>query len=339
MINKTVGSGGDYATLYDACIALNALGSLTDDYTVTQISDLIETQSFSDNFRFNGRTVTFTSAVKHEGDPTKGYKIDSRACYRIIGDYSSNGTLVYDGLYFYTTTSMASRSYIADSVNRTIVKNCLIIGKKSTNEIGIACGNVESNYCYIYNCKVYYCGDVGIGANSGTAGGTPQTKYIENCSVYDCGLNTDPAYRSGVRPFTGPWVLKNVVSCNTTAGQSGYVNFGSFDGTATYCASSDASVPSGTGNISSIVPADEFESLTSTDATFLFLKSPYSGVLADGGGAPNVAGPTDISGNDRPSLYGYAIGSNEALIVISPSSSVSPSLSPLRISKAELSLC
>ena len=43
MITKTIGTGGDFATYYDAVAWLLALGPLSDDISFYQISDTLET--------------------------------------------------------------------------------------------------------------------------------------------------------------------------------------------------------------------------------------------------------------------------------------------------------
>jgi len=59
MINKEIGSGGDYATIDAAKEWLRTQGSLAEEYYFTLVSDVTETEEAWQAIQFDGQTVTF----------------------------------------------------------------------------------------------------------------------------------------------------------------------------------------------------------------------------------------------------------------------------------------
>lgn len=287
MVNKTVGSGGDYATLYDAWVWLTAQTPLLDNYTFTVISDINLGGSITNGPHLGGHTVYVTSGADYPfyiitcgANAINLYPSGKNELGNQTGSDDDSGTIDFSNLKVVGTGTTGIRLAQAGGFSQSYVwkiHECLITG--SDEGIGF---KYHSTHSYlIYNCKIYGCKTYGIGYTFTTTGpGVVGSKKIENTTVYLCGNSTNN-YRAGIFLMSGSsgrWELKNVVVSESHLNGSGSADYrsdigGIFSGnTITYCADSDGSLTGGTNNINNIVAADEFESLTPTDSKFLFLK-------------------------------------------------------------------
>ena len=204
MINKTVGTGGDYA---NNRLAYQSLGGpfaiLADNYTFTQISDFTEHASgIPDETwpNFGGFTVTFTNPY--------GFSISTAApyCCRPNGNLGSLANIIWDGLIINITSPLPYLFYTAPWSASTInayYKNMKINGKKKTNPLNPSTHCISTrggdNYLTtnILNCIIYNF-DYGIDFAITSHPTSPRCDYIENCSVYYCdkGVFADSGYNA-----------------------------------------------------------------------------------------------------------------------------------------------
>jgi hypothetical protein len=334
MITKTVGAGGDYSDWYTAISALAALGSVADNYTLTQISDCTVSGALSSKtVTFTGTySLTITSNKDHLGDPTAGWKTYLPCNYSMYFRNAEpvpnwhlwSGVLVIEKLNVVVTGTGTGGDRIHVNFGSNTVRNCIVKGINhydailDNKERGIANQGVSSSSFIFYNNKIYNC-DVGVYCRTGgVVTGYPSydpagTKVVENCTIYGglWGLLHD--YDDGYGGVLEGWTFKNIVCSGqaVTGGESPLAFNIAGDGTynsMSHCADDDGSQPAyATSKQTPITPANEFKSTTSTDTTFLFLKNNAVGVLAANGIAPTYA-ITDIAGYAIPQAGNYPIG-------------------------------
>jgi len=206
MINKTIGNGGNYATIGDAIIALNAASPLTDDYTFTLISDVTEGAHGDSFYDANGKTVTFTAAP-HGGRLASAKKVALSAPQSGLDFGITNGNLIVENIHVDRTTT-ASQYYSAILYVDTggiILRNCFFHVGASVKGGVCAIGTWGSTK--IYGCLLYgtICGGAHalelIGSNA----------VIENVTIFSCD--------SGVYDGGGAnAVLRNVVTLDCPIG-------------------------------------------------------------------------------------------------------------------------
>ena len=327
MIYKTFGPGGDFTDPYHCAVYIASLGTLTDDYTFTQVGDCTMSGIMIDVFQSgsNGHTITYDSNNPHNGSLTAGWKINVPSI--MIGGLpktvSFGARLISSGIYMHKNLRIVDISdaggiivhasgYHVDAF--AFWENIIVQGNGGGT--GIYIQNDNRVRCRVYGCKVHNC-TVGIGTpgSGSVAGETTPNKVVENCSVYGglIGVKlTDDSYTFG------GWVIKNVVCAGQGGiGHSAWVVPVTHDyNSITNCADDDGTLPDyATNSQENITVVDEFISLDSSSSDFL--KPKTTGVIANGGVAPTYA-TSDIEGFTIPDVAGwYPIGchvANEILI-------------------------
>ena len=367
MITKTVGVGGDYAN-FDLALEAYAVGLLADDLTLNQISaDIAEPAlSGSRQVNLNGHTLRITCSY-NEANPDdwqNWYKLNCGAStgLKVVVDGAAGikaGNVVVDYMYIVWTSGAVGGLqfclHIIDTssmVSQQSIDRCHIDGNNGAGS-DLNCISISQDVAAqttVTNCKLWgakrsiYVNDLAYG-----------TTVIEDCTMRSTDAAFDAAYAVCYIRGSG---ITNII--NSVATQP---NFALLNG---FCyrkstidsadvkmnlynsASEDARI-TGYADIAvdceeNITPADEFQSLDDTNATFLFLTeavlgadfvgvplagnrplsvaftdlSAYDygdGVLGYSGTVPTHAGATDIAGNDRPNFESkYAIGCHEATL-------------------------
>jgi hypothetical protein len=329
-----IGSGGDFPDWTSAWNAIMAIGLLTKDYRLEQISDLTNSTVLNPSAaRLNGRTIEIVvpEANQHNGVPTDGYKTyvpNNRSLVfpSYLGLPSIGGFVTIDGLNIISTQTLPNGSLLVAPYEhqkpnwwnfKTTVKNILIRGNLlngGAGEIGMSICGAEWSQVDVVNCKISNCGSAGIMLQQASAvAGNPGSiiNRLENITVYNCAkyVLTGIAFNSVLGPFNVSF--KNIY-CGFDNGSRPCYNlpsdltYFSFDN----CASSDASVPTiyGSNNLQNIAPVDEFESLVYTNADFLNLKK-LDGYF-DISGTPRV-GPAQLKTKFRHSIR--VVGGGEKL--------------------------
>lgn len=307
MPSRTVGTGGDYLTWKDACDALVAASPLSENWTLTQISDTVESMLFLGSIvDFNGFTVLFTSDTPPQGDPTAGWitNLSGGILFRL--STTGGGTFEVAHLNVHASGGSGNNYLFTTSGPNVLVHDC--IGINSSASVSTVF-NLQTQLGFVGTYDVWNC--VGrateLNADSSifqiflSAG----TFTIENCIAHgaDYGfvLSSDAMT---VRNCVA--IGQNVEGFNTNNNATGRNN-ASYDMTATN------GWLDNTGGVSNIVAATEFTSLDETQSTYL--KVTNDGFLHDGGAATTIAGNTaGIRGNQRPQTNGdISIGADEFL--------------------------
>lgn len=301
-----VGAGETYTSwaLFAADFA-----SLTGDLTGTQTSDITEPSAvfFSENL--NGHTLSFLNP--------DFYLTTFNSAFR--GFWASPegpGTVTIDGVHVKLGINALVSTYgilcECDGVSTGFdleIKNshCDLNGFTGTGvHVNAGAVNLELSSCYIWNDTglsgqaVYPQTVSGSSKIDGvTARGSQfcfrvnnQTIAINNCFAFEA---------SSLRFLT----LGNATGTNNC------------DDTTSV---SNSNWGTGSGNIPSVTPADEFRSLDDTDLT-IYLKAVSTGACAKAGGPSIISGRTGIRGNVVPNAEGfYSIGADQlgSIVLTSP---------------------
>lgn len=348
LIERTVGEGGDYATIKDALDFLAAMNPIDNDYTFDLITDTVEAlvASYALRTGVNRNNIIFTSTTRKTATITtvQGFQIIIG-----VGDYQvflHSGTLTFDNIVFVMNKNFGSGTlWLGASIftfvpqrgfANIIIKRCTFIDNfRQTTAIRFASWYINIS---IFNNRFYnHSNGLSVNFDMGAGPDTPVLeRIVENCSFYNCGVGMSGHNRS----FTA----RNVVICNSLTSDYSDAEFGAPYGTYINCADTDntlAALPS-TNCITGIVPADEFQSLDPANDEFLFLKigdaglnatatpsrgrrplrarfnsalelTPGAASLGKFGSSPEIAdNDTDIAGNPRPGVDGYvSIGCHE----------------------------
>ena len=297
----TVGSGGNYSTWATAWADIGS--TLTGDLTLTQISDTTESGGTNKNIAYAGYKLTITSNNPHLGNFNNGWKINvtyAGAAHLWTLNTSSSSSasteLEISNLYFRKVGAPANNvvwAFIVLYTQTNISNNIhnIIMDGLGHYCSGIAYANGTSSNQKCYNCIVT---NIPSGLNNGYGFSSLAGGIFENCTVY--------VSRIGFWNYGNSvaFVLKNVVALGQTVASFAYgtgATLGLGNSTASKCASSD--ITGSEASLRSLTAANEFESLTLTDATFLKVKS--TGQLANGGTTATITGnTTGIRGNARP---------------------------------------
>ena len=320
MATYTVGTGGDYPDLGTAWDTIDGT-TLSEDLTFDIISSqTVSSWPASPAVICDGHTLTVTcstAAGYHNGNPNTGYLITASVPINISISDKTEGTLVVEKLNIYNTqTSFLSVPYALSvyttawpaqpyqNGTNTIVRN-IIVGNIGGYTYGV---NIDAMYIStvaVYDLKIYNC-ERGLHCSAGVIP-RQDRGIVENVTVYNCCGNL--AANHAVNITDTVWYsVKNIVAVTDYA-HSFSTEYASMAGvTFINCADSDGSLATVTAtNPITVTSAAEFKSVTSTDATFLFLKDNAVGQLANGGVAPSVA-TTDIAGLAIPYSSNYPIG-------------------------------
>lgn len=301
----TVGSGGDYATWAAAVAAITS--PLTGNLTFNQISDTTEPGCAARSIDLAGHTLTLNSNSPHAGDPTAGHVSTMTAPAgptMLYFSVTGTGLCEIKNLRISLVTSGAG---VTGAQIRTLepniaVHDCIVLHNGSTGnglEIQMEAGAPSTVDIDIWN-NVVAGGAIGLRTDNPYGGST----IVENCSAYGSGYGFS---------FDGTAVTaRNCVAA--ACATAGFLGHGSATGENNAC--DDASVENanwgaGTGNISPIVPANEFVSTSTSNSNFLKVK--LGGSLDDGGDTTLgiVANTVGIRGNARPHSAVVSIGADE----------------------------
>jgi hypothetical protein len=318
MTNKTVGTGGDYATWYDAMTWLNTYLATPpmDDITITQISDVTET-SFSPAVirSLNGYTLTITSNSPHHGRPDTGWKttINNTHSNSTLMLLLTNGVVEIENLHFYGAAVgwKAPVKLTANSGCQMLIHDIIVYSDvlpASGNyaafflNAGTGCTGFE-----VWNCIA------DILANGSTRPfwlDVDEDMNIENCVAQ---VRNDTASTIGCferQGGTGKGYFRNCVGISTTSDPSisGFrywtATNGDGDGNAAWDASADDFGTLGLTYYNNIVPGDEFEGTDYSDSDTYFVPR-LDGSLGAGGVSVLITDNVeDIRGLSRP-LHGY----------------------------------
>ncbi len=331
MINKTLGTGGDYATWTALRNALNT-ATLLDDWTVTLISD-ITMSALVDLPALNlaGFKLRITQATAVLGNPGVGYKINS--VYGVDFDYGvmywggtslvgiRGGTIQFDNLIFdgeagqplvLTKGFSACDILLFDILFRNTGGNgCLSCDPSTGNVTGgvrptlRAFNLAGAVYNAIEPTPVFY--------TSSNPSGLSADLSFENCSAYsDYG--------------DGAWGPVGAGGSRLTLANCYATSWGMTSATMLNSSAADSSAY-GTGAVDGVTPSAAFDSVA-WDANFLKVKS--GSAIESAGAAPSVAeNDFGIRGNARPTGNGtVSIGSDQADIAASVSGGIMPSFVP-----------
>lgn len=310
MVTKTIGTGGDYATLTDAWISVAPDGNgvnLTDDYTFNLISNILETTGWNGNSyrcKLNSHTVYFTN--------TGGYTITWASGFVNYAFVSNNGgNISIDGLKFSLPINNGSISFLLGAGTGTItVKNVVaigdLLGNITTAFINVIKQQFFSSAVYtvnIYNCKIYG-GGTGISLAGYKSG---DNLHLENSVLYKCKIGVTLITVAGTTIS-----LKNVCSFDCTTADYNIAS-GTTTNSFTNCADKDNSIATSggtlSGNITGITTA-EFLSVTTSSSNFLLIDKNSQLFNA---GTQNISAfnTSDINGYNRPYNSRVSIGVNE----------------------------
>lgn len=318
----TIGpTSGDYASVAAAVAAIS--GALTNDLTFQVIENYTEAGLVTfGSIDLNGHTLTVTGDTPHNGDPDSG---------RII-TWSSTSPL-YDMTNPAANSAAGSRFVVSNLNFRRTGSDCRTAvqasATSSPNDITIVFADLIADYRLVV--PVAGLSGIVIEAQS------PHDFQVYNCLVLDCKINTTGgAILIGSGGIVG--TIENCIVLNVSGTGNGYWMLSGFTGTIRNCVgincaggawsggqsgatgetnmADDATVAdgtwsTGTGNIVSITPLNEFKSVTPgvTD----FLRPTDTGSAKDGGTAVTIAGNTYGARltDARPHGSYYSIGWQE----------------------------
>ena len=257
MINKTIGNGGDYATIGDAIAALNAASPLTDDYTFTLISDVAEEWHVSLNYDANGKTVTFTAAP-HGGLLASAKKVTLSTPDSGLDFHIANGNLIFENIHVYRTDT----TYNHYTMRLNVVNSGSIILRKCFIYTGVAggvCACGTSGSTKIYGCLLY--GSIYGGSRALTLSGS--NAVVENVTIFSCVYGVfDPTGNDAA-------VLRNVATLDCP---TGWYIFGGGSAALINCADSGTTINDSlhrTNCLSGVDTVSNMWSIIPTDPRFM----------------------------------------------------------------------
>jgi hypothetical protein len=304
------GVGTDYPGITGLDDALNDIEHVVTGMTGNITFDIrgdVTLTLVSKHIFFQGYTLTITSTTNyHGGNPLIGFVVTVNTGFVIANAHYAipNGTVVLDSLQFKNYSFEISEP---DDLGlgirlNSVVKNCIF------NKCDLQITHTTAGLCQIYD-NVLFSLELLHEADG--------TCVIENNTC-----KTSLVRGIGFVPYNGVSAnYDNFTLRNNFSYAFDVVNPPSQSHMPiTYnCASQDTSAATigwrsgSSGNVGSIVLANEFKSVTETDPTFLFLKNNAVGVLAANGIVPTYA-KKDIAGYDIPWVDNYPIGSHVSLM-------------------------
>lgn len=329
----TVGSGGDYATWYEAAIDC-ASQTLTGDLTFTQISDLtLTTDAFFNGLDVNGYTLEITSNSPHNGDPESGWKtfVGYGAIFDIYNPTGPTGSIDVNGLVLKTTTTnlgdevLNVQNTAGGAVGSILVHDIIIDGRSVTL-------SPNYNYCYVYcgvtgqTIKMFNVKGVHCRSNNRAGIWAYNVALLSRIILENCSCQQTPGASSGngfqLYQTSGEIVMRNCAAL----GFAGRGFYNSVVGSVVYnCMSDDGTAITPGGGawgayydcIINVTPADEFTSLDPATGGLAYLEPKSTGQAAhlgtatyitenDHGAILTVARPHKLVGVDK-----YSIGANE----------------------------
>lgn len=324
-IDWTIGSGGTDPELGASITRLAAVGGLSDDYNLTNISSYtITTQETATIGPLNNHTVRITSNNPPNGSPVGGWITTISTIINWIQiDPTSGGTVIFENQNIVNIRESGSVWALfnilvlgATSANINIIYNNIIFNNQeapSYRAAGIYIHPSDSSVSYrILNSKFYSLYEAFLRFNTTLNCGV----FIENVVSDLCvrGIEFLPA-----SPATFNNVfLRNVVSMRTVFLPDWDFNSDASGYTIENCADGDNTLTEGSNNQHNISVNNEFQSVNITQSNYLKLTpgtvqnnnyTPGAKQLGQTGIRPEYAGDTDIEGNSRPDANGwYSIG-------------------------------
>lgn len=342
MITKTIGSGGDYETLYAALDDLFFDSDPGDDIEFDLISGTTEPTSVSARFcKLYNRTVTIKCSYN------EAHKNNRDLWYTINARHTTNGITLYANTYGFTINFNFLKVYFSGSLAlnaktpyicgylqpgtspneqiRINLDSCIFYSDRQTWAHDTACAIASGARCVyttVTNCSFAGLSQAVMIIGDSTYTGTGvQNTVIENCTIYGGKVGV---YRWA--EWYNPWgetvnpdnftkvSIKNTATCGNSVLD---ISSGFVGATVTNCADSDNSIASSgavlSGNITGITDAD-FNSVDPDNASFLKIDEDSS---LFGAGTTDISAwnTTDIEGDARPNaLGGVSIGIDEPLI-------------------------
>jgi hypothetical protein len=272
----TIGSGGDYLTI-SAWTADFAGSGFTGNMNGQIISNITEASISNFLVNYNGYTLNLTGDTEPSGDATSGRLVSFNFATRcfLITTGAAGTTNIYG---FRTKLLVASgfESIVVSSTSPHVVNifNMYMDGDGNGFSALWKDQNCELNY---YNNVIWDYNSYGV-----TVGGSAFKGY--NCAVYGCG--TAGAF-SNAGGSSAIW--RSVILFDN--GTDASLNAGNV---IENCASSDASIPAGSGNKRSLTSTVQVN-VTDTETDFMH---PLSGVVdVATGGNTNHLSLNDAAGN------------------------------------------
>ena len=302
----TIGVLGTYATW---ALGFADLGNLTGNLTFTQISNAIEVGRTITTENLAGNTFRNTSNYPHNGDPTRGWRLDinSAATSPIFCEMEGPGTYIIENLRM---TAVLAGNNAAFVFYRNIAAafdfhlcDCLFDCAALFDQ-GIKL-NDTTPILYMYNNVIW---------DSANAGGTGAA-FLLQANLAGASRVENNAVYGGAR--TG-WDLANnaaVLSNNyALAGANAYTQIGAATGTNNLgdtAQNADVNWAVGVGNIINTAAVNCVRSVVDTNPLFLDI---LSGGALDGAGVANAAAlarTVGIRNRPVPGPNGTSIGPAE----------------------------
>jgi len=316
--NYTVGVLGDYANF--AAAAADTI-SLTGNITFTQISNVTDvTNSVWDAVDLNGFSLRLTNASPPNGDPTSGWVWYNGVVVNCRQIHYSPLVVTGGGVFEVEKLNIKRADVNQDPANGVFY---MISNQLFSVNIHDICADYSHGYVLgpncgsflaridglnitvqVWNCQVTRFYDDNAGFNGFGFRLSSPLQTVENCSAYDCGIAFEGLNVASVfRNCAGVW-------SHTQAGVlapsfQGIANAVGSGNAADDLSCADLNWGVGLGNVTGIVPANNFVSLDRMNFEFLKLldTAPIGAVGALPVIAGNVAG---IRGTARPTVDGTA---------------------------------
>jgi hypothetical protein len=295
MINKTMGTGGDYADFTALKTALQGT-TLTDDLTVTVISSINQTVAANwatgSPMTLAGFTFRLTSSVNSFGNPTVGNLITFASTAGSSMYFKGPGALRVDSLNMYKNN--ASSSLIVFELN-----------EHNTN---------TSTLNFRFDNLMIWANDAGVNGGLELVAKFSAPSFL-NISGYNIILRNailscpnKAVGGSGFENVTAVRIAGSVAGGNLSGQSSGLALKNSYAqnisgwGAKSYNATADATA-TGTGSLINKAPLLQFTSLSPASPDFM--KVLDTADIRAAGAAPVISGNTiGIRGNARPNAYG-----------------------------------
>jgi len=320
VIEKTIGSGGDYADIGTANAAIYSYypyvypgPHITDDWVLTIISDFTENTGTNANYFFydghsieirNPNHYTITVAPG-DGGTVKMLRFQARLA--TINDKMIFNDLIFSIPYINPANAFSFLYFCAGNqfaYVTAIYNNCIFLcngyaesaAARGSNIIGLEGGaSFQWSNAVIFNCKFY-----NFGTSIGSARiGTSQIVIIENCSSYGSYYGIQQTYTV---PVTAQYTIKNTVIAKSISHDywSTYNDLSNIN--IINCADSDDSISTSMANtfncITGIVDSD-FISVDKTSSDFLKINNT-SNLYGVGTTDISAWNTKDLDGFDRP---------------------------------------
>lgn len=297
----TVGSAGDYAT-WSALFA--DLANLTGDLTGTQIESISTSTQATSSIELGGYTLKCTADISHYGNKSVGRIITQTSDTNIFNlAFTGSGAVEIEKINMTWNTAGSSVGIYVNSTTTgftALIHDCLIDGAGYTNYRGISAGDAN-DILQVYKCNIWDC-YYALNNFAGNASSVFENNTSYNASAY------------GIRGNSQAGTYRNCISVG--AGTADFEGIGSatgYNNSSEDATAADANWSTGTDNVESITPANEFYSLLDTGTYYLLLKSTSS--LIGAGTAPTLFSDYDIKGVKLTASY--SIGSHSPNFVSS----------------------